>query len=173
MAKAAAKTGPVKNIPKRKATNYIVIHCSATRPSMNVGAAEIRKWHLDKGWSDIGYHFVIKRDGTVQKGRDQDAVGAHEPTRNATGIGVCLVGGVSEKNFTIPENNYTPQQWASLEALVGKLLKQYPKAVVQGHRDCPNVRKACPSFDALAWARKKGFPVPASSKPKAPAAAAA
>lgn len=147
-------------IPARTTTTYIVVHCSATRPSQDVGAADIRKWHKAKGWADIGYNWVIRRNGKIEAGRAENLVGAHEPTRNRNGVGVCLVGGVSEKDFTKAENNYTPEQWAALEKLIGQILTRYPKAKVQGHRDCPNVRKACPSFDAMKWAKGKGFPTP-------------
>jgi len=147
-------------IPARASTSFIVIHCSATRPTMDVGAKEIRQWHLNNGWSDIGYHWVIRRNGKVEAGRKEGLVGAHEPTRNRNGIGVCLVGGVNQKDFRIAENNYTPEQWTALEKLITDILKRYPKAKVMGHRDCPGVRKACPSFDAIKWAKGKGFATP-------------
>tara|TARA_R110000868_G_scaffold350158_1_gene611397 strand:- start:75 stop:458 length:384 start_codon:yes stop_codon:yes gene_type:complete len=127
---------------------------------MNVGVKDIRRWHMEKGWQDIGYHFVIKRDGTVETGRGVTLVGAHEPTRNANSVGICLVGGVNEKDYTKAENNYTPEQWVALEKLVKKLLVTYPKVKIMGHRDCPKVHKACPSFDAIAWAKGKGFATP-------------
>lgn len=142
----------------RKSTKYLVVHCSATRPSMDVGAKEMRAWHKQKGWSDIGYHFVIRRDGRVEKGRAENLVGSHVAGRNANSIGVCLVGGVSEKNFLTAENNFTPEQFASLKTLLATLVKKYPGAVVLGHRDFPKVAKACPSFDARGWAKKEGLP---------------
>lgn len=142
----------------RKSTRYLVVHCSATRPSMDIGAADIRKWHKAKGWEDIGYHYVIRRDGRVERGRREDAVGAHVAGYNSASIGVCLVGGVSEKNFTVAENNFTREQFAALEKLLVSLAKKYPKALVRGHRDFPKVAKACPSFDAKGWAARKGLP---------------
>jgi len=150
----------------RKSTQHIVIHCSATRPSQDVGVADIRKWHKAKGWADIGYHFVIKRNGAIQKGRPVDAIGAHVAGFNATSVGVCMVGGVAEKNFTRAENNFTPAQWRSLRKLVAELVAKYPKAAVRGHRDFPKVAKACPSFDAIEWARRNGFPAAARAAPK-------
>lgn len=144
----------------RASTSFIVIHCAATRPSQDVGAADIRKWHKAKGWADIGYHWVIRRNGKIEKGRAENLVGAHEPTRNRNSVGVCLVGGVSEKDFTKAENNFTPEQWTALEKLVKDVQTRYPKTKVMGHRDCPGVRKACPSFDAIAWAKGKGFATP-------------
>lgn len=144
----------------RASTSFIVIHCAATRPSQDVGAADIRKWHKAKGWADIGYHWVIRRNGKIEKGRAENLVGAHEPTRNRNSVGVCLVGGVSEKDFTKAENNFAPEQWTALEKLVKDVQTRYPKTKVMGHRDCPGVRKACPSFDAIAWAKGKGFATP-------------
>lgn len=142
----------------RKATNYIVIHCSATRPVQNIGAREIRQWHKDKGWSDIGYHFVIKRDGFIDRGRPRDDIGAHVQGHNADSLGICMVGGIANAAPWGPENNFTDAQWVSLKKLVADMLKLYPKAKILGHRDFPKVAKACPSFDAKAWARKNGFP---------------
>lgn len=142
----------------RRSTKYIAIHCSATRPALDVGVKEIRQWHKNQGWEDIGYHFVIRRDGRVEKGRPVDNVGAHVAGYNSTAVGVCLVGGVSQKDYTKPENNFTPEQWTSLKTLVASLVAKYPGAVVWGHRDFPKVQKACPSFDAKTWAKKNGFP---------------
>ena len=135
--------------------NWLVIHTAATRPSMDIGAKEIRQWHKAKGWSDIGYHYVIRRDGRVEKGRPDARVGAHVAGYNRDSIGICLVGGVSEN--LVPENNYTEAQWKALEELLHKLAIKYPEAYVRGHRDFPNVQKACPCFDAEPWAAKHGF----------------
>lgn len=144
---------------KRKRTSHIVIHCSATRGIQDIGARDIRKWHVEgNGWSDIGYHFVIRRSGRVEAGRPVDDVGSHVQGQNATSVGICLVGGLNDKTFK-PENNFTPQQWASLKRLTADLLKKYPKAKVLGHRDFPGVQKACPCFAAKVWAKKEGFPV--------------
>jgi len=141
----------------RKSTNNIVIHCSATRAIQDVGAADIRKWHKAQGWADIGYHYVIRRNGKLERGRAENLVGSHVQGHNATSIGVCLVGGLNDKTFK-PENNYTPAQWATLKKLVGDLLKRYPKAKVLGHHDFPKVAKACPCFNARTWARQNKFP---------------
>jgi len=143
---------------KRKATNNIVLHCAATRPSQNVGVADIRKWHKERGWSDIGYHFVIRRDGRVERGRAEDEVGAHVAGRNIDSIGICMAGGLNELTWK-PENNFTIPQWAALEKLVRSLTIKYPRAKVLGHRDFPGVQKACPCFNARAWAKKLKLPV--------------
>lgn len=141
----------------RSKTNWIVIHCSATRGSQNFTAADIRRWHLDKGWKDIGYHYVIRRDGTVEPGRVENAIGSHVQGHNADSIGICMVGGIDDKTWK-PADNFTPAQWRSLRTLVERLVKKYPSAKVLGHRDFPGVQKACPSFAAKVWAKKNGFP---------------
>jgi N-acetylmuramoyl-L-alanine amidase len=136
---------------------FIAIHCSATpATSVNIGAADIRQWHRKQGWRDIGYHFVIKRDGTVETGRPVGMPGAHEPKINSQSIAICMVGGSPplgspEQKKGLGENNYTPPQWASLKKLVSDLHAKHPSAVVLGHRDVPGVRKACPSFDVKSW----------------------
>lgn len=142
----------------RKKTDHIVIHCSATRAIQKIGAADIRKWHLAKGWKDIGYHFVIRRDGKVEKGRGVDEIGSHVAGHNVNSLGICLVGGLNNDTYK-PEANYTAAQWATLKVLILSLLKKYPKAKVLGHRDFPGVQKACPCFDAKVWAKKQGLPV--------------
>lgn len=137
--------------------NFLAIHCSATpATATKVNAAEIRRWHRQNGWRDIGYHYVICRDGLIEKGRPDDQPGAHEPRINGQSIAICLVGGSPpigspEHQKGLGENNYTPAQWASLEKLVRELHAKHPAAEVLGHRDVPGVRKACPSFDAKAW----------------------
>jgi len=142
----------------RKSTKYLVVHCSATRPSQDIGVKEIRSWHKNQNWADCGYHYVIRRDGKVEKGRAENLVGSHVAGRNANSIGICMVGGVNQKDFQKAENNFTKEQFASLKTLLQGLVKKYPGTVVLGHRDFPNVAKACPSFDARAWAKKEGLP---------------
>lgn len=133
----------------------IIVHCSATRPDMDIGVDEIRKWHTDpkpkgRGWSDIGYHYVIRRDGQIETGRPLQRPGAHAYGHNAHSIGVCLVGGVDGKGQ--PRKNFTPSQ---LRALRGHIQYHYDNyssiTTVLGHRDLPGVRKACPCFDVRTW----------------------
>lgn len=141
----------------RTSTDYIAVHCSATRPSMDVGVKEIRQWHKARGFADIGYHFVIRRSGKVEAGRAEDQVGAHVEGYNHNSLGVCLVGGVSEADFTKAENNFTGPQFVALAKLLTDLSSKYPQAVIQGHRDFPDVHKACPSFDVKPWAQEHGL----------------
>ena len=138
----------------RKETTAIVVHCSATRPSQDIGVREIDRWHRQKGYFRVGYHLVIRRDGTLEKGRDLDQVGAHarDAGYNRKSVGICLVGGVSEKDVSVPENNFTDAQFATLSCAIAALKGTYPTIVeVIGHRDIPGVKKACPSFDVSAW----------------------
>jgi len=129
--------------------NLIVVHCAATNPHMDIGAHEIRQWHLAKGWSDIGYHNVIRRDGTLEHGRDLAIAGAHAKGYNQFSIGVCLVGGVDVNNN--PENNFTKEQFTTLKGYLDTMVNVFPEAKVLGHRDLPDVKKACPSFNVVGW----------------------
>ncbi len=127
----------------------IIIHCAATRPSMDIGAKEIREWHTKgNGWADIGYHGVIRRDGALDSGRPVDQPGAHTTGHNANSIGICLVGGVAEDGKT-PENNFTPEQWVTLRRVVTDLHQKFPSATIHGHNEFAS--KACPSFDVRKW----------------------
>lgn len=138
----------------RKATNYIVVHCAQTTAQHDCDITEVRDWHAlpkpkGNGWMDVGYHFFIKRDGTVQIGRPHWALGAHVKDHNWEAIGVCLAGGSDADGKE--EKNFNEAQWTALAALVQGLRVAYPKAVVQGHRDFPGVDKYCPSFNAKPW----------------------
>lgn len=134
--------------------NEIIVHCSDTTTSMQVDADVIRQWHTDsppqgRGWSDIGYHFVILRDGTLQRGRPLGCVGAHVRGHNAHSIGICLVGGRDDDGS--PEFNFTPEQESTLRAVVTVLIREFgQKTKVLGHRD-HNPNKACPCFDVRKW----------------------
>lgn len=134
---------------KRKETKFIVVHCSATSPKQDIGAYEIERWHRKRSFLAIGYHFVIRRDGTVEKGRPVDVVGAHVEGHNSNSVGVCLVGGVDAKQK--PQDNFTKEQYAALHGLLKELKTSYPTAGVLGHRDFPAVAKACPSFSVAEW----------------------
>ncbi len=133
----------------RVKTNTLVVHCSATKPDLDIGTYEIRQWHLAQGWEDIGYHYVIRRSGVIEVGRMERLIGSHAEGHNSDSVAVCLVGGVGASG--VPEANYTAGQLASLRKLLTDLTQRYPKVTVQGHRDYPAVAKACPSFDAGYW----------------------
>ena len=138
---------------KRKKTDLIVVHCAATRPEMDIGVAEIDRWHRERGFDMIGYHDVIRRDGSVEQGRDIDAVGAHVKGHNSHSVGVCMAGGVDKKNR--PQNNFTDAQFKSLSRLLKFYKVKYPKAMIVGHTDLDH-SKACPSFDVREWLAQSG-----------------
>lgn len=128
----------------------IIVHCADTPASMDIGAKEIGEWHKARGWKAIGYHYVIRRNGEIEKGRDLDGdgnvdeeIGAHALGYNRTSLGICLVGGAKG------EFNFTRKQMDTLWRLLVALTGEYPDAAVIGHRDVSD--KACPSFDVKAW----------------------
>lgn len=135
--------------PNPRPITSIAIHCSATREGRPFFAADIRRWHKAKGWSDIGYHFVVGLDGAIEAGRPLKSIGAHVAGHNANSIGICYIGGVAADGKT-PKDTRTPAQKTALLELLGELRGRYPAAVIKGHRDYPGVAKACPSFDARA-----------------------
>ncbi len=123
----------------------IIIHCSATKPSMNIGADWIRELHVKQNkWRDIGYHYVIQRNGAVEDGRPVEQIGAHCQGHNSGTIAICLVGGISSSGK--PENNFTPEQFESVQLLINALVEQFPKIKkLSGHNEYAN--KACPCFN--------------------------
>ena len=130
----------------RQETKYIVVHCSQTRPSQNIGAKEIDRWHRERGWLKIGYARVIKRDGTVEQGRDDDELQAHVKNYNHISTSVCVVGGAKEENWKEGEDNFTGEQWESLKKVLEELVIKYPKARIVGHYELDE-RKFCPAFN--------------------------
>ena len=124
--------------------NKLILHCSATKPSMDIGLEEINEWHKKRGWRCCGYHFIIRRDGTVENGRSILMKGAHAKGYNDC-IGVCLVGGIDDNGK--PEDNFTESQINGFYTLVLCLRMIFKKVEILGHNDLPNVTKACPSFD--------------------------
>lgn len=133
----------------RHSTEYLVVHCASTRPGQDFGAADIRSWHKARGWRDIGYHFVIRLDGTIEPGRPLEHEGAHVSGHNHESVGICLIGGLDEKGA--PAATFTDAQYVSLRLLLDGLGQRYPGAVIRGHRDFFGVAKACPCFDVREW----------------------
>ena len=129
----------------------IIVHCSDTFPDMDIGAAEIAKWHEKRGFSSIGYHFVIRRNGKIEEGRHIDMAGAHAKGHNLHSIGICLVGGKSAKGM--PASNFARRQWWALDELIDVLQDEYgPGLGVVGHNEVSH--KPCPQFDVQAWMDK-------------------
>ncbi len=128
----------------RKITK-IIVHCSATAAGRDFSAADIDRWHRARGFNGIGYHYVVKLDGTVEKGRSESVMGAHCLGQNANSIGVCYIGGLKSDGKT-PADTRTEAQKRALKSLIGDLKKRYPGATVHGHREF--AAKACPCFDA-------------------------
>lgn len=129
---------------------YIVLHYSATYPDQDLDVDDIRKMHKARGFNDVGYHYVIKRDGTVQKGRADSAVGAHVAGHNTGSLGICCIGGI--ERATGPNkgvDNRTQAQKDATVLLVQDLLRKHPNAKVVGHRDLGPTQ--CPGFDVQAW----------------------
>lgn len=142
-------------ILKPENIEFLVTHCSATPPNMDIGIKEIDIMHKKRGWSKAGYHVVIRREsgpygGLIEFGpRAFQEVGAHVKGYNSVSIGICMVGGVDINNK--PENNFTENQFHALLKTLIFLTAIFPKAKVVGHRDFPGVNKACPCFNAQDW----------------------
>jgi N-acetyl-anhydromuramyl-L-alanine amidase AmpD len=155
----AVKTSPVRKV------DHLIVHCSASSATANIGAKEITEWHKARGWRTIGYHYVIRRNGKLELGRPVEEVGAHVgdcgPGWNTRSVGVCLVGGVNEQGK--PTNNFTDEQFDTLEWVLLFLLKKFPGSAVMGHRDLIKLTKAppkdCPSFDVTSYLKERNIHV--------------
>ena len=130
----------------RKITELIV-HCSAKPEGKSFSVADIDRWHRQRGWNGIGYHFVIYLDGSIHTGRRLSQIGAHCKGHNANSIGICYIGGCNSYGKS-PKDTRTAAQKTALSTLLKELKKQFPNASIHGHRDF--APKACPSFDATA-----------------------
>lgn len=128
----------------------IIIHCTATKAGRTVHVADVRKWHQAQGWDDIGYHYLIALDGTIEVGRHIDVIGAHCRGHNHGSVGICYVGGLDQDGK--PADTRTPAQKESLARLIWRLSliavnNGWGLPKVRGHRDYTK-SKACPCFDA-------------------------
>lgn len=128
----------------RKITE-IIVHCSATPEGRHTTVGDIRAWHKQRGFKDIGYHYVVYLDGSIHAGRAENVIGAHCTNHNRYSIGVCYVGGMT-KDMKHAKDTRTDAQKKALVQLLKQLKKKYPQAKIYGHRDF--AAKACPSFDA-------------------------
>lgn len=128
---------------------YLVVHCALSRPSDDWDIEDIRRVHKERGFEDVGYHFFIKRDGTVQLGRPLNVQGAHVKGYNDESIGVCLAGGLvsgGKPQISPAAFNYSLAQICALKVQIAQLKTQFPNAEVVGHRDLDKQR-TCPGFD--------------------------
>ena len=131
-------------ILENKNISLLIVHCSDTANNENLNAADIHNMHLGFGWDGIGYHKIIKRSGKVENGRPEYWIGAHVKGKNNISLGVCLIG----------RDNFTKNQFKSLERVLKQWKKLYPNAKIVGHRDTGKTKKTCPNFDVLSWSKK-------------------
>ena len=125
----------------------LIIHCSDTPDTEDIGAIDIHKMHLGFGWDGIGYHKVIKRDGQIENGRPEYWIGAHVFRKNSQSLGVCLIG----------KNSFTEQQFSSLKAILKEWKIKYPNAIIKGHYEVIDTKKTCPNFDVSNWCIENGL----------------
>jgi N-acetylmuramoyl-L-alanine amidase len=150
----------------------VIVHCTATRPewwatrTTAQKVAEVRRWHVeDRGWKDIGYHYLIDRNGHTVVGRPLDQVGTHTQGKNIGTIGIALFGGHGSSADDQFADNFTPAQDKALQELLVKLLKTHPTIkTISGHNQ--HAAKACPGFSVPSW-YAKARPQPAPVAPKA------
>ena len=147
----------IKTYANSRAMDTIVIHCSATKENKDYSVKDIKKWHLQRGFNDVGYHFVIKLDGTIELGRSLDKIGAHVTGNNAGSIGICYIGGLNSSGKA--KDTRTTEQKQSLIDLVTILKTFISIKEVKGHRDYSKdlnnngiiepfeYMKDCPCFD--------------------------
>lgn len=140
--------------------NEIIIHCTATTPnwwadkSAQEKVDEVRRWHLDRGWSDVGYHYLIDRSGQVVEGRPIERIGAHVKGHNTGTIGISLFGGHGSSAGDKFEDNFTEDQEQSLKRLIVDLRNRFPDIrKITGHNQY--AAKACPGFSVPAWLDQK------------------
>ena len=139
----------------RHAVREIIIHCAATRPEWMQGrplrdqVEEIRRWHRANGWRDIGYHWIIGRDGSMLAGRPETEIGAHTVGRNAGTIGICLIGGFGSATTDLFYDHFTARQGITLEQQLQAISMRTPITRVSGHNEY--AAKACPGFNVTRW----------------------
>lgn len=132
---------------------YFIVHCAFTKPSMDIGAKDIDRWHKKKGWKGIGYNIFYRRNGESEIGRSLEISGAHTLGFNNNSIGVCYAGGMSESGKV--EDNITTEQMAAILDDFREAQKIHPGIQIGGHNQFN--AKACPSLDMREYARKHGI----------------
>lgn len=126
--------------------SLIILHCSAVKPNQTSSAEQMNQWHKAQGWNAIGYHYVIRRDGTIEQGRPEAEAGAHCVNHNKHSIGICYEGGLDDNGK--PADTRTQEQKAAIISLLKSLKEKYPRAIIVGHNTF-DPYKACPGFDAV------------------------
>jgi len=140
----------------RAPANEIILHCAATRPDWRAGETlaqkvhEIRRWHVvDRGWKDIGYHYVIDRDGEIAQGRAETTIGAHTAGHNRGTIGICLLGGFGSSETDQFSDHFTPAQDQAVRDLISDIQSRTLIKKISGHNEY--AAKACPGFNVTRW----------------------
>ena len=148
-----AKVENGKNMMSAESVIFLVLHCSASRCNQDYSVEQLRRDHKARGFYDIGYHFYIRKDGTMTQHRKLLEVGAHARPYNRCSIGICYEGGLDEQGK--PCNTMTTEQETRLIDLFRNLKILFPKAKIVGHRDLPGTTpKECPCLDAESWAAR-------------------
>lgn len=128
---------------------FLVLHCSATRCNLDYSVEQLRRDHKSRGFYDVGYHFYIRKDGSMTQHRFLLEVGAHARPFNRCSIGICYEGGLNE--HALPCDTRTPEQTERIVDVLSRLHRLFPKAKIVGHRDLPGTTpKECPCLDAHA-----------------------
>lgn len=127
-----------------RAINKIILHCSATQEGKDFDVEDIREWHLQRGFTDVGYHYVIKLDGTIQDGRDIRSIGAHCKGQNYGSISICYVGGLDKEGKG--KDTRTNEQKESLLNLIDDLLLAYDLTIDDVYCHYQFAKKLCPCF---------------------------
>jgi N-acetyl-anhydromuramyl-L-alanine amidase AmpD len=125
--------------------NKIVIHCSESPNGREDTAEDIHRWHKEKGWDGIGYHYVIERKGKLVSGRPEYWQGAHASGHNKNSLGICLIG----------TDEFNVDQFSILDNLLRKLKIKYPGVKIIGHNEVSI--KTCPGFNVQWWLNQKGI----------------
>jgi len=131
----------IDNSIRRLATDFIVIHCSLTPDSRDIGLEEIKEKHKKKGYKEIGHHFIIRRNGLIETGRELTLTGCHAEGYNKNSISICLIG----------EKHFEELQFEGLKDLIQLLFRLVPDAKIIGHSDCKGAKTECPNFNVLDW----------------------
>ncbi len=153
--KALEENPEVEGLVYTRDINLLAVHCSATPEGRYVDAVQINTWHLEKGWNEVGYHFVILLNGSVQFGRDWNDTGAHVKGRNTGSLGLCYIGGVDKDDVDIAKDTRTPEQLEAYDILIRSFKKRWPNAEIAGHNQF--AAKACPSFDVPSDLKARGL----------------